>query len=132
MTFADGAPIDAAQLTALETTLNEVKASIPKIGTGTGAIAPVIYGGMVSGVSVTKNIITSFTIDYSAAQLSTNPTAIVLTPVHSGSTSNYTIIQPYVVSGSVSPTTAKCEVTLNTGASTTSLTSDFYYIVICH
>jgi hypothetical protein len=35
MAFDDGTPLDAAKLQALETELNNVKASIPKIGSST-------------------------------------------------------------------------------------------------
>jgi hypothetical protein len=131
MTFADGAPIDAAQLTALETTLNDIKALIPKIGTGTGTVAPQIYGGTSAGVTLSPLVKTIFTIDYSAAALSAVPTSIILTPVFPGVAGT---VHAHIVSGTATATTATCEaVFLPIGSAVLAATAvSFNYIVICH
>lgn len=135
MAFNDGEPLDAAKLGDLELKLNNLSASIPKIGASTTSVTinqalnqtvtvPQIYGGRSDKITLPSATITNFTVDYSAAKLSGTPKALVFTPNHS---SNKSYLQPYIIS--MDSSKAQCAV-YNPG--TSSMASYFYYIVISH
>ena len=131
MTFADGAPIDAAKLNALETLLTDIKANMPKIGSGTGTVAPQIYGGSTGSITLSTGTKMLFTIDYSAAQLAAVPASIVLTPVFPDMSA---MVNVHVIPGSITATTASCEAVLVPVGSAVIAASQavtFNYILIC-
>lgn len=108
MTFVDGNPIDAAQLNALETALADLKASMPKVGTGTAAAQ--LYGGSTSSITLSPATPTLFKLDFSAAQLAAVPSSIVVTPVFPDNGCSVTV---HLVPGSVTSTGASCEALLS-------------------
>jgi len=149
MPFVDGEPIDASKLGALETELNILKASMPKIGSSStsininssspsvttvspsGTVTPSItpsnvFGGISADVPLTPGSRSTFTIDYSAAGLSSNPKAIILTP--RGSEKVFSINQALVKSNTVTSTSAQCHVYHRPDA--TACTVKYYFMVI--
>jgi hypothetical protein len=138
MAFNDGEPIDAAKLGALETSLAEIKAKVPQFGSSTtnisidnssiqNAVVPQIFGGVSGEVLINPGQTSTFTINYSAAKLTSPPKSIILTPYrNSGIAHN----QAYVVKDSVSNTTAQCKVFQEKGY--TAGKTLFYFLVIQH
>jgi hypothetical protein len=138
MAFNDGDPIDAASLGALETTIAEIKAKVPQFGSSTTnisidnssiqtAVVPQIFGGMSGTVALNPGKTSTFTINYSAAKLTSTPKSIILTPVREAGVSH---AEAHVVKSSVSNTTAMCKVYQPTGY--TAGSTNFYYLVIQH
>lgn len=125
MAFNDGDPIDAAQLTALETKVNLLEGKIPQVGTPGGTVIPQIFGGVTGTISLTPGKDVPFVIDYSAAKLASIPSAVILTPAHA---SKATHSDFYVISAG--PTSAQCGAFIS--ASAASFTTQFYYLVICN
>jgi hypothetical protein len=141
MAFNDGEPIDAAKLGALETSLAEIKAKVPQFGSSTTNISidntslattviPQIFGGISGTVTLTPGKTTGFTINYSAAKLTSAPKSIMLTPVRETGTSNHA--EAYVVKSSISATTAQCKVFQPVGTGYSAGTTSFYFLVIQH
>jgi hypothetical protein len=138
MAFNDGDPIDAASLGALETTIAEIKAKVPQFGSSTTnisidnssiqtAVVPQIFGGISGTVALNPGKTSTFTINYSAAKLTSTPKSIILTPVREAGVSH---AEAHVVKSSVSNTTAMCKVYQPTGY--TAGSTNFYYLVIQH
>lgn len=138
MAFNDGEPIDAAKLGALETTLAEIKAKVPQFGSSTtnisidntsvqNAVVPQIYGGMSPMVELKPGKTSTFTINYSAAKLTSTPKSIILTPVREPGVSHS---EAHVVKSSVSEKTAQCKVYQPTGY--TAGNTWFYFLVVQH
>jgi hypothetical protein len=149
MPFVDGEPIDASKLGALETQLNELKATMPKIGvsqtvintpaatsgnpsvsnSGTvvpGPTPPKIYGNITQEVSLTSNSYKTFPIDYSAAGLTAKPQAIILTPISPAVKG--TINQASVLTGSITATGATGQIYHRSDA--TPVKVKYYFLVI--
>jgi hypothetical protein len=138
MAFNDGDPIDAASLGALETTIAEIKAKVPQFGSSTTnisidnssiqtAVVPQIFGGISGTVALNPGKTSTFTINYSAAKLTSTPKSIILTPVREAGVSH---AEAHVVKSSVSNTTAMCKVYQPSGY--TAGSTNFYYLVIQH
>lgn len=138
MAFNDGEPIDAAKLGALETSLAEIKAKVPQFGSSTTnisidntsiqtAVVPQIFGGMSPVVALKPGTTSTFTINYSAAKLTSTPKAIILTPVREAGISH---AEAHVVKSSVSNTTASCKVYQPTGYAAGN--TWFYFLVVQH
>lgn len=138
MAFNDGDPIDAASLGALETTIAEIKAKVPQFGSSTTnisidnssiqtAVVPQIFGGISGTVTLNPGKTSTFTINYSAAKLTSTPKSIILTPVREAGVSH---AEAHVVKSSVSNTTAMCKVYQPSGY--TAGSTNFYYLVIQH
>ena len=138
MAFNDGEPIDAAKLGALETSLAEIKAKVPQFGSSTTnisidntslqtAIVPQIFGGMSGAVDIKPGKTATFTINYSAAKLTSAPKSITLTPVRDDGIAH---LEAYVVKSSISNTTAQCKVFQPSGY--TAGKTFFYFLVIQH
>jgi hypothetical protein len=126
MTFIDGDPIDAAQLTALETKLNELEARIPQVGTPGSTVIPQMYGGISGIQDIVPGVDKTFVIDYSAAKLASTPSSLILTPVHP---TIATHIDFYVISAG--PTSALCGAYINKSATNTQTKNvSFYYFVV--
>ena len=93
MAFDDGTPLDAAKLQALETEINNVKASIPKIGTSVVNIAgdiinktePIVQSQIAGGVSgkltVSSKKYNTITINLG---LDSKPLSVVVVPIFDG------------------------------------------------
>lgn len=148
MPFVDGEPIDASKLGALETQLNELKATMPKIGASSTSISvtqnttnssvnnstvqaisvPQIYGSITADVSLTPGKRSYFDIDYAAAGLTAIPKAIILTP--RGTEKTFSINQALVLSGSVTATKARGHVYHRSDAD--ACTVKYYFMVIVH
>jgi hypothetical protein len=138
MAFNDGDPIDAAQLGALETTLAELKARIPQLGSSTtninidgggvgSIVVPKIYGGFVPGQSLVPGSIVSYSINYSPAAFTAKPTSVVVTPIRGGGNS---VCDYYVVSSSVTASGAIINAYLP--ADKTAFKLAFYFLAIQH
>jgi hypothetical protein len=96
MAFDDGTPLDAAKLQSLETELNNVKASIPKIGSSTVTIdassttnqtivqSQIVGGTTSSGLEVPANGDNTQTI--SLTGVTSTPLAISITPFKTSGT----------------------------------------------
>ena len=123
MTFNDGDPIDAAMLAALDTKVNDLAAKVVQIGAPGSTAIPQIYASVHRGVTLAPGKVVEFVIDYSAAKLSSTPSSVILTPLHS---SNSTHVDFYVISPG--PSSAQCGAFIS--ASATKFTTDFYYLVI--
>jgi hypothetical protein len=93
MAFDDGTPLDAAKLQALETKLNSIEASIPKIGTSqvniTGdvinktetLVKTQIAGGVSKILRVGAKKYNTVTINMN---LDSKPLSVVVTPIFDG------------------------------------------------
>jgi hypothetical protein len=138
MAFNDGDPIDAAQLSALETTLAELRSRIPQLGSSTTNIAidqsvvqtvvvPKIYGGITLPQKLSPGNTVTFKVDYSAASFSAKPTSLIATPVRGGG--SYTG-DHYIVSSSVTASGAIINAFLPKG--TSEITVQFYFLAIQH
>jgi hypothetical protein len=136
--FNDGEPIDAAKLGALETSLAEIKAKVPQFGSSSTTIkvdntsmsnivVPQIYGGISDPVDIKPGKTATFTINYTGADLTSNPKSIILTPTREPGVSHN---EAYVVKSSVGPKTAQCKVYQPTGY--TAGSTRFYFLVIQH
>jgi len=135
MAFDDGTPLDAAKLQALETELNNIKSSIPKIGSSVTNITNVtnqtitqkqIIGGLTESISLIPGQEVNLSIKYSS---DAQPSAVILTPakatgVLKGSVSYYVDIN------SIKSTGATAKVLLDKSASG-GFGIRFYYMVIC-
>ena len=134
MAFDDGTPLDAAKLQSLETELNNVKASIPKIGSSTVNIdassttnQTIVQSQIVGGIT-TKALEVSAggeatdTITY---KLNSTPLSVTVTPIKSsGSLKNVT----WHITGT--PTNSSCQVKVHNG-STTKQSLRFSWIAVC-
>jgi hypothetical protein len=137
-TFNDGDPIDASVIQSLVTKISQLEATIPTIGTaGTqiniedrtaDAVIPQIFGGLSSSVKIKPGGLASFTIDYSKANLTSKPKAIIITPVQPEG--NGTRYQAFVVDSSVTNTSAKGQFWAPSAAA--AVTAKFYFMVISH
>jgi hypothetical protein len=125
MAFNDGDPIDAAQLTSLETKVNELEAKIPQVGAPGSTVVTQMYGGISGVVTIEPGIDKTFTIDYSAAKLASTPSSVILTPVHA---TFATHVDFYVISAG--PTSAQCGAYISKSATATSKNVSLYYFVI--
>jgi hypothetical protein len=123
MAFNDGDPIDAALLAELDTRLNDLAAKVVQIGAPGSTAIPQIYASMHRGVTLVPGKDVVFTIDYSAAKLSSTPSSVILTPVHP---SKATHSDFYVITAGSS--SASCGAFIS--ASAKEFTTDFYYLVI--
>ena len=116
--FNDGDPIDASQLTSLQTQINELIAKIPQIGASTTsinltnttqttvtAVVPKIYSGTTSSVTLKPGQTATWTLNYSDAQFESAP-VIVISPVHKAGGGN---MEAYIVDGTVDKTTAQAK-----------------------
>jgi hypothetical protein len=92
MAFDDGTPLDAAKLQALETELNNVKASIPKIGSSTVKIdastsnidnRTIVQAQIAGGITTTPKILTAkgYSNETIPLNLTSNPLSVVVTPL---------------------------------------------------
>jgi hypothetical protein len=127
MAFNDGDPIDAAVLTKLEERLAKAEADIPRVGAPGSTVPPQMYGGQSGMVTIAPGVDQTFTIDYSAANLSSNPTSIILTPVHPSIKKH---IDFYVIESGSKIATCGAFISAATGA--TSVSTKFNYFVICN
>jgi hypothetical protein len=125
MAFNDGDPIDAAQLTALETKVNELEGKIPQVGAPGNSVIPQMYGGISGYVTIVPGVDKTFTIDYSAAKLAATPSSVILTPVHSAFATH---IDFYVISAG--PTSAQCGAYITKSTTSKEQTTAFYYFVV--
>ena len=125
MAFNDGDPIDAAQLTALETKVNTLEGKIPQVGAPGANVVPQMYGGISGLVVLSPGKDVTFPIDYSAAKLTSTPSSVILTPAHA---SKATHADFYVISAG--PTSAQCGAYIS--ASAASFSTQFYYFVVCN
>lgn len=133
MAFDDGTPLDAAKLQALETAINNVKASIPQIGSSTVNIdasvnqsvaqAQIVAGITSSALNVPAKGDNTQTITFSG--LSSAPIAVSVTPFKtSGSLSGIT----WAVYGA--PTSSSCIVKV-WNSSSTQQSLRFSWIAVC-
>lgn len=129
MAFNDGDPIDAAQLTALETKLKELEGKIPQVGTPGSTSAVQMYGGVSGDVDITPGTPATFTIDYSAAKLSSTPVSVMLTPLHSA---NKIHIDFYVISANSANATCGAFVNTSSTTGTSVVKTKFSYFVVCN
>ena len=136
--FNDGDPIDAAQLNNLQTQINNIVGQIPQIGTSvTNAannavatlVTPQIWAGVSGDVKAEPKKAKPVTLNYKAAGLKSAPKAILLTPVHSG-TSGLASIQCWVVENSVTADSAQAMVFIPSGY--TAFTMKLYFVVVLH
>ena len=138
MAFNDGEPIDAAKLGELDTALAQIKARIPQFGSSTTNISldntaleklviPQMYGGISQVVALNPGRTSTFTINYTAAELTSPPKAILLTPVHEVGPRHE---EAHVVKSSVGITTATCKVFQPKDA--TAASAQYYFLVIQH
>jgi hypothetical protein len=135
MAFDDGTPLDAAKLQSLETELNNVKASIPKIGSSTvnidassttnqTIVQSQIVGGITSGaLEVPANSERTQPITFSG--LTSAPIAVSITPYKSSGTLKGVNWALWGV-----PTQTGCEVKV-WNSTTTKQTLRFSWIAIC-
>jgi len=117
--------IDAAQLTALETKVNELEGKIPQVGTPGNTVIPQIYAGVSESVPIEPGVDATFTIDYSAANLASTPSSVILTPLHSKIATH---IDFYVISAG--PTSAQCGAYITKSTTAKPQSTRFYYLVI--
>jgi hypothetical protein len=135
MAFDDGTPLDAAKLQSLETELNNVKASIPKIGSSTvnidassttnqTIVQSQILGGITgTAVEVAAGAEVSPTIPFSG--LNSDPISVTVTPIKSsGSLKHIT----WHISGT--PQRTGCVVKVHNGG-TTKQSLRFSWIAVC-
>lgn len=133
MAFDDGTPLDAAKLQALETAINNVKASIPQIGSSTVNIdasvnqsvaqAQIVAGITSSALNVPAKGDNTQTITFSG--LGSAPIAVSVTPFKtSGSLSGIT----WAVYGA--PTSSSCIVKV-WNSSSTQQSLRFSWIAVC-
>lgn len=135
MAFDDGTPLDAAKLQALETAINNVKASIPQIGSSTVNIdatsttnqtivqSQIVAGITSSALEVPANGDNTQTISFTG--LTSSPIAVSVTPYKtSGSIKGLT----WAVYGA--PSSTGCTVKVwNTTSTKQSLR--FSWIAVC-
>jgi len=121
-TFNDGDPIDATLLQKLKTDVAKATALAgAKVSAGSNInIAgiqnktpaeikvPIFYGGRTKSKSVSKDKRQTFSIDYSGAGFSGNPSAITLTAVSANGMAD--IKQPSIISGSVTQSGAEAQI----------------------
>ena len=125
MAVNDGDPIDAAYLTNLEERLNKLEGEMPKFGAPESQVVPQMYAGITAGQYIQPGIDKQFTIDYSAAKLSSAPSSLILTPVHTPITTH---IDFYVISaGSDS---ALCGAYISKSTTNKPISIQFNYLVI--
>ena len=135
MAFDDGTPLDAAKLQSLETELNNVKASIPKIGSSTVNIDASSTTNQTIVQSQILGAITGTALEVAAggeatqpitfSGLNSDPLSVTVTPIKSsGSLKNVTIH----ISGT--PTRTGCVVKVHNG-STTKQSLRFSWIAVC-
>jgi len=133
MAFDDGTPLDAAKLQALETSINNLRASIPQIGSSTINIdastnqtiaQSQIVGGITgTAIEVPPNGEQTETIIFSG--LKSSPISVSVTPIKSsGSLKNIT----WHISGT--PTSTGCVVKVHNGTTGTQKLR-FSWIAIC-
>ena len=138
MAFNDGDPIDAAKLGALETSIAEIKSRMPQLGSSTTnisidnstvqtAVVPKLYGGKTASKKLVPGGTVSFSIDYSKANFSANPTSITVTPLRGTGMAAY---EAYIVQTSVTSTSATANVYLPAG--NTAINTSFYFLAIQH
>jgi hypothetical protein len=133
MAFDDGTPLDAAKLQALETAINNVKASIPQIGSSTVNIDATvnqtvaqsqIVGG-ITGTAVEVAAGAEITPSIAFTGLNSDPISVSVTPIKSsGSLKHIT----WHISGT--PTRSGCVVKVHNGG-TTKQQLRFSWIAIC-
>lgn len=135
MAFDDGTPLDAAKLQALETAINNVKASIPQIGSSTVNIdassttnQTIVQSQIVAGITSSALYVpakgdNTQTITFSG--LTSAPIAVSVTPFKtSGSLSGIT----WAVYGA--PTSSSCIVKV-WNSSSTQQALRFSWIAVC-
>jgi hypothetical protein len=135
MAFDDGTPLDAAKLQALETELNNVKASIPKIGSSTVNIdassttnQTIVQSQIVGGITTTNIEVAAgaeATQTITFTGLTSDPLSVSLTPIKgSGSLKHVT----WHISGT--PTSRGCVVKVHNGG-TSAQKVRFSWMAIC-
>ena len=128
--FDDGTPLDASLLQDFDRRLVELKASIPKTGSGEqgGTVNPSqISGGLHTGVKLSPGAVTPFTINFNPP-LSSDPKSVVLTPLrsaHPGQLFSF-VVHP----STLSRTGVSGEVRYDSRATGTP-TIGFYWMAIC-
>jgi hypothetical protein len=125
MAFNDGEPIDAAKLTDLDTRINIAESKIARFGAKDSTVPPQLYAGVSGPQTIEPGVDKIFTIDYSAAELSSPPSSIILTPLHGAFTTH---IDFYVISAGLS--SAQCGAYITKSTTSTSKTTAFYYFVV--
>ena len=125
MAFNDGDPIDAAQLTVLEERLNKLEGEMPKFGAAGSQVVPQMYAGISALETIQPGIDKEFVIDYSAANLASSPSSVILTPTHAKFATH---IDFYVISAGAK--SALCGAYISKSTSTTEKKVSFYYLVI--
>jgi hypothetical protein len=135
MAFDDGTPLDAAKLQALETELNNIKSSIPKVGSSVTNVTNVtnqtitqkqIIGGLTQSISLVPGKEVELPINYSA---DSQPSAVMLTPAKSAGALKGSISY-FVDINTVSSNGALAKVLLDKSASG-GFAIRFYFTVIC-
>jgi hypothetical protein len=135
MAFDDGTPLDAAKLQSLETELNNVKASIPKIGSSTINIdassttnQTIVQSQIVGGITTTAEKVAAgaeISPSITFTGLNSDPISVSVTPIKSsGSLKHIT----WHISGT--PTRSGCVVKVHNGG-TTEQQLRFAWIAIC-
>lgn len=124
-TFNDGDPIDAALLQKLKTDVAKATALAgAKVSAGTNIniselenrtpaeiVIPKFYGGKTATKTVPSGKAgarQTFSIDYSKAGFSKNPSAIILTPISASGLAD--IKAPSIISGTVTSTGAEAQI----------------------
>ena len=135
MAFDDGTPLDAAALQALDTKLNEIRDSIPRVSSATNdpsvenktGVIPEILGGLTSNFKTLEPGKTiAFPIKWGKT-LSSAPTTVILTPAKSNNEPTGSI--SYAVdTTSVDASGCTVNVYLESGARPYSM--KFYWLVV--
>jgi hypothetical protein len=125
MAFNDGDPIDAALLTVLEERVSKVESLTPKVGIPGSTVIAQMYAGISGEQTIVPGVDKRFTIDYSAANLASAPSSVILTPVHSPFATH---IDFYVISAGAR--SAECGAYISKSTAITEKKVSFYYFVI--
>ena len=140
MAFDDGTPLDAAALQALDTKLNEIRSSIPKIGSSTTNVTNVtnqtinqinteIRGGITPNfINLVAGKAIPFNIKWGNEPLSGTPISITLTPAKSNSQEPTGAISYTIDTNSVNSTGCSGHVYLESGAKP--FTIKFYWLAV--
>jgi hypothetical protein len=136
MAFDDGTPLDAAALQALDTKINEVRSSVPKISSSQinllnqlgEARATEIRGGLSDFFPLTPGKAVPCTISWGEQPLSGKPVSVILTPAKSNG-EDPTASMSYTVD-TTTVGADKCTVRVYLAAGAKPMTVKFYWLAI--
>ena len=136
MAFDDGTPLDAAALQALDTKLNEIRSSIPKIGTSATntngvnnqtAVQSQIIGGLTKNFAQLRPGDTvSMDISWETT-LTAKPVAVILSPAKSN---NEPIAAVSYAVDTTTVSTTGCKVNIYLEAGSKPYSTKFYWLVL--